>query len=94
MSSELFHLGFTMRFPRALQIRTDLTIADCMTATCEWFPSTTAVTMWLVVPPLIMLAAVLEGIRSEKKRKMEDDDEYVVPLQRGGLRSRLQSVVS
>ncbi|OJT11573.1 DNA ligase 4, partial [Trametes pubescens] len=49
-SSEMYHLGFTMRFPRALQIRDDLSIADCMTA-----------------------SAVLESIRSEKKRKMEDD---------------------
>ncbi|KAL1941177.1 hypothetical protein VTO73DRAFT_7389 [Trametes versicolor] len=49
-STDMYHLGFTMRFPRALQIRDDLSIADCMTA-----------------------SAVLEGIRSEKKRKMEDD---------------------
>ena len=27
-----YHLGFTMRFPRAVAIRDDLTIADCMTA--------------------------------------------------------------
>ncbi|RPD64440.1 DNA ligase 4 [Lentinus tigrinus ALCF2SS1-7] len=32
VSSELYHLGFTMRFPRALYIRDDLSIADCMTA--------------------------------------------------------------
>ncbi|KAI0629298.1 DNA ligase 4 [Trametes polyzona] len=51
-SSDAYHLGFTMRFPRALQIRDDLSIADCMTAT-----------------------AVLEQIRSEKKRKMEDDSD-------------------
>ncbi|KAI0642168.1 ATP dependent DNA ligase domain-containing protein [Trametes meyenii] len=49
-SSEQYHLGFTMRFPRALQIREDLSIADCMTA-----------------------SSVLHGIRSEKKRKMEDE---------------------
>ncbi|KAI8996590.1 DNA ligase 4 [Trametes punicea] len=48
-SSDGYHLGFTMRFPRALQIRDDLSIADCMTA-----------------------SAILEHIRSEKKRKMED----------------------
>ena len=35
--------------------------------------------MWLAVSSLTMLAAVLEGIRSEKKRKMEDDDECVNP---------------
>ncbi|TFK86975.1 DNA ligase 4 [Polyporus arcularius HHB13444] len=50
--SEQYHLGFTMRFPRALSIRDDLSIDDCETAT-----------------------AVLENIRSEKKRKMEDDDD-------------------
>ncbi|KAI1796674.1 DNA ligase 4 [Ganoderma leucocontextum] len=33
VSSDLYSLGFTMRFPRALNIREDLTIADCMTAT-------------------------------------------------------------
>lgn len=30
--SDQYHLGYTMRFPRALAIRQDLTIADCMTA--------------------------------------------------------------
>ncbi|CAL1714652.1 unnamed protein product [Somion occarium] len=49
--SELYHMGLTMRFPRALSIREDLSIADCMTAT-----------------------AVLDSLRSEKKRKMENDD--------------------
>ncbi|KIY67314.1 DNA ligase 4 [Cylindrobasidium torrendii FP15055 ss-10] len=29
--SDGYHMGFTMRFPRAMSIRTDLTIADCMT---------------------------------------------------------------
>ncbi|TBU42396.1 DNA ligase 4 [Dichomitus squalens] len=33
ISSDLYSLGFTMRFPRALRIRDDLSIADCMTAT-------------------------------------------------------------
>ncbi|KAG6910034.1 DNA ligase (ATP) [Tephrocybe rancida] len=45
-----YDMGFTMRFPRALSIRDDLSIADCMTAT-----------------------AILDGMRSEKKRKMESD---------------------
>lgn len=31
--SDQYHMGFTMRFPRALSIRDDLSIADCMTAT-------------------------------------------------------------
>ncbi|KAF8074989.1 DNA ligase IV [Lyophyllum atratum] len=50
VASDQYDMGFTMRFPRALSIRDDLSIADCMTAT-----------------------AVLESIRSEKKRKMESD---------------------
>ncbi|KAJ8590777.1 DNA ligase 4 [Rhizopogon salebrosus TDB-379] len=49
-SSDQYHLGVTMRFPRALAIRDDLSMADCMTAT-----------------------AVLESMRSERKRKMESD---------------------
>ncbi|KAH7885847.1 ATP dependent DNA ligase domain-containing protein [Phlebopus sp. FC_14] len=31
-TSDQYHLGLTMRFPRALSIRDDLSIADCMTA--------------------------------------------------------------
>ncbi|KAF8638944.1 hypothetical protein AX16_010418 [Volvariella volvacea WC 439] len=31
--TDQYHLGYTMRFPRAMGIRDDLTIADCMTAT-------------------------------------------------------------
>lgn len=49
-TSDQYHLGVTMRFPRALSIRDDLSIADCMTA-----------------------SAVLESMRSERKRKMESD---------------------
>ncbi|KAJ8521547.1 hypothetical protein ONZ45_g1752 [Pleurotus djamor] len=30
--SDQYHIGYTMRFPRALSIRQDLTLADCMTA--------------------------------------------------------------
>ncbi|KAH7924280.1 ATP-dependent DNA ligase [Leucogyrophana mollusca] len=48
--SDQYHLGFTMRFPRALAIRDDLSVADCMTA-----------------------SAVLESMRSERKRKMQSD---------------------
>ncbi|KAF8636375.1 hypothetical protein AX17_003558 [Amanita inopinata Kibby_2008] len=48
--SDQYHLGFTMRFPRAMSIRDDLNIADCMSAT-----------------------AVLDSVRTEKKRKMESD---------------------
>lgn len=31
--SDQYDMGFTMRFPRALMIRDDLSIADCMSAT-------------------------------------------------------------
>lgn len=30
---DAYHIGYTMRFPRALGIRDDLTVADCVTAT-------------------------------------------------------------
>jgi len=30
-----YHMGFTMRFPRALSIREDLTVADCQTVSCK-----------------------------------------------------------
>ncbi|KAI0295389.1 ATP dependent DNA ligase domain-containing protein [Multifurca ochricompacta] len=46
--SDQFCIGFTMRFPRALAIREDLSVSDCVT-----------------------LSAILEAVRSEKKRKME-----------------------
>ncbi len=73
-SSEMYHVGFTMRFPRALQIRDDLSIADCMTASGKrCVDSGGGLSIYSRVSP-----AVLESIRSEKKRKMEDDTEYYV----------------
>ncbi|KAJ7066714.1 DNA ligase IV [Mycena amicta] len=48
--SEQYDMGYTMRFPRALTIRDDLTIADCMPA-----------------------SAVLESLRTVKKRRLESD---------------------
>ncbi|KAJ7355365.1 DNA ligase IV [Mycena albidolilacea] len=33
VTSDQYHMGYTMRFPRALSIRDDLSIADCMPAT-------------------------------------------------------------
>ncbi|CCM06278.1 uncharacterized protein FIBRA_08529 [Fibroporia radiculosa] len=51
VTSDQYHMGLTMRFPRALKIRDDLDVSDCMRA-----------------------SAVLEGLRSEQKRKLEDDD--------------------
>ncbi|KAF8216400.1 DNA ligase 4 [Mycena galopus ATCC 62051] len=50
VTSDQYHMGYTMRFPRALSIRDDLNIGDCMPAT-----------------------AVLESLRTVKKRKMESD---------------------
>ncbi|KIJ65132.1 hypothetical protein HYDPIDRAFT_89015 [Hydnomerulius pinastri MD-312] len=49
-TSDQYHLGVTMRFPRALAIRDDLSVADCMST-----------------------SAVLESMRSERKRKMESE---------------------
>ncbi|KAF8433261.1 ATP dependent DNA ligase domain-containing protein [Boletus edulis BED1] len=51
--TDQYHIGLTMRFPRALSIRDDLAIEDCMTA-----------------------SAILETIRSERKRKMEKDASF------------------
>lgn len=48
--SDQYHMGFTMRFPRAMAIRDDLTVADCMSA-----------------------IAVLESLKTERKRKMDSD---------------------
>jgi DNA ligase 4 len=31
-TTDQYHLGFTMRFPRAMSIREDLSRADCVTA--------------------------------------------------------------
>ncbi|KAH6915882.1 DNA ligase 4 [Coprinopsis sp. MPI-PUGE-AT-0042] len=48
--SDQYHMGYTMRFPRAIAIRDDLTMGDCMTS-----------------------SAVFENLRSERKRKMNED---------------------
>lgn len=72
VSSDLYSLGFTMRFPRALSIRDDLTVADCMTATGT--PISVSSDGTVIKPNN---TGVLENIRSEKKRKMEDNDEWV-----------------
>jgi hypothetical protein len=31
-STDQYHMGFTMRFPRAMSIREDLSLTDCITA--------------------------------------------------------------
>lgn len=59
-----------MRFPRALNIRDDLTVADCMTATGAPITAFSAGALLNLV-----CLGILEGIRSEKKRKMDDEDE-------------------
>jgi DNA ligase-4 len=60
-----YHLGVTMRFPRALSIRDDLSIADCMTASGAFF----VFHRYKNLP----VSAVLESMRFERKRKMESD---------------------
>ncbi|KAJ7252709.1 DNA ligase 4 [Mycena haematopus] len=59
VTSDQYHMGYTMRFPRALSIRDDLNIGDCMPAT-----------------------AVLESLRTVKKRKMESDTGYCTKKKR------------
>ena len=60
-----YHLGITMRFPRALVIREDLSIADCMTASGKQFHP--------LCSSYSPLPAVLESMRAERKRKMESE---------------------
>jgi DNA ligase-4 len=62
-----------MRFPRALSIRDDLSIEDCMTAS--------GMSVFVSISRLFTgkaSTAVLESLRSEKKRKMEKDAGFVV----------------
>lgn len=61
-----FHAGLTMRFPRALAIRDDLDINDCLTASG----------MSSVLshrPNFHRKPVVLDSIRSDRKRKMSDE---------------------
>ena len=60
-----FHVGLTMRFPRALAIRDDLDITDCLTASgTSADPSTASVSQ---------TPAVLDSVRSDRKRKMSNE---------------------
>lgn len=59
-----------MRFPRALSIREDLSLADCVTASGALFPSLG------YRPSYHQELAILEVVRSEKKRKMENVTEF------------------
>lgn len=56
-----------MRFPRAVMIRDDLSVADCMTA------SGTSDLCLLPEVKLTNPLAVLEMSRNQKKRKMSTD---------------------
>ena len=64
-----YHMGYTMRFPRALSIRDDLSIADCMTASGISFFSL----FFLLAKFKYSNIAVMESLRSERKRKLESD---------------------
>lgn len=66
-----YYTGYTMRFPRALQIRDDLSIGDCMSA------SGTCLVCEKEKLQIFATIAILDGIRSEKKRKMESGAGYV-----------------
>jgi hypothetical protein len=69
-TTDQYHLGFTMRFPRALSIREDLSLSDCITASG-------AVLHSLGYHSFLSLSlAILEVVRSEKKRKMENVAEF------------------
>lgn len=66
-----YHLGFTMRFPRALSIREDLSLSDCITASGAVLLFGGAI-VFLTIKHL----AILDVVRSEKKRKMENVSEF------------------
>ncbi|KAF7309720.1 DNA ligase [Mycena indigotica] len=55
--SEQYHLGYTMRFPRALSIRDDLMVEDCMTASA------------VLASLLTVKKRVLESDTGSKKRR-------------------------
>jgi DNA ligase-4 len=67
-----YHLGFTMRFPRAMAIREDLSVADCATASGAMIRLYGFRAFFLT-----NILAILETVRSEKKRKMENVAEFV-----------------
>jgi hypothetical protein len=60
-----------MRFPRALSIREDLSRADCITAS-----GTVLHFFCAIVLLTIKHLAILDVVRSEKKRKMENVAEF------------------
>lgn len=55
-----------MRFPRALAIRDDLDIEDCLTASGKY-----RFFIWVLAVAYIVFTALLDSLRSGKKRKME-----------------------
>lgn len=62
-----------MRFPRALAIRENLSVSDCIAASG-------AVVGFISVFILLTFErlGILEAVRSEKKRKMENAPEFAV----------------
>ena len=60
-------MKYTMRFPRALSIRDDLTVNDCLTASGLYF------LLSAVVLLSHSLTGITETIISKKKRKMESE---------------------
>lgn len=79
-----YFMGYTMRFPRAIAIREDLGIGDCLPASGT--KSLSRMDQYDCNPP-----ALLESIRSEKKRKMEPD-QYVLTssLSRKGVTTLIE----
>lgn len=59
-----------MRFPRALSIRDDLSVADCMTARGKYI---SCVVSFLAL--IFVMVDVMENFKSEKKRKTEEEEE-------------------
>jgi hypothetical protein len=61
-----------MRFPRAMSIREDLSASDCVTTSGAFIGFSSA---HFLTPELL---EILETVRSEKKRKMENVTECVL----------------
>lgn len=62
-----------MRFPRALGIRDDLTVADCVTATGAYTSPLSARFMSRRRYVSLLISALFESVRSERKRKREEE---------------------
>ena len=60
-------MKYTMRFPRALNIRDDLNLTDCLTASGKCF------LLYAAVSLSHSRTGVTESIITKKKRKMESE---------------------